>query len=122
MPAAVATAPRTVNLERLNDLIGPNRAVHARILGKFVTSAHTLLDEISAAAELGDTASLGALGHKFKSSSRAIGADALADACAALEAAGKAGDLVACAPHIASVAWHFSAAAPEIEAYLGKQD
>ncbi|MBU0751475.1 MAG: PAS domain S-box protein [Gammaproteobacteria bacterium] len=122
MPGADAPAPRTVNLDRLNDLIGPNRAVHARILGKFVTSARTLLDEISAAAARGDAGGLGALGHKFKSSARAIGADALADACAALETAGKAGDRVACAPHVAAVAWHFSAAAPEIEAYLGEQD
>ncbi|MBA3033014.1 MAG: PAS domain S-box protein [Gammaproteobacteria bacterium] len=116
MPGAATL--RTVQLTRLSDLIGPNPAVHARILNKFIVSSQTLLDEIGAAEKRADTATLGALGHKFKSSARAIGADALADACAALEVAGKGGDVSACSTHAAAIATGFSAAVIEIEAYL----
>ncbi|MDP2810327.1 MAG: PAS domain S-box protein [Rhodocyclaceae bacterium] len=119
VPPAEASA-RVVKLERLNDLIGPNPAVHARILDKFLLSARTQLDEIADAAQRADAAALGALGHKFKSSARAIGADALADACAALEAAGKGGDAATCATLAAAVAGHFAAAVTEIEAYLAE--
>ncbi len=110
----------TVRFERLNDLIGPNPAVHARILTKFAGSARTLLDEIGAAVQQGDVAALGALGHKFKSSARAIGADALADACAALEAAGKGGDAAGCGMQAAAVSRHCAAAVTEIEAYVAE--
>ena len=61
-----SAAAGTVRFERLNDLIGPNPAAHARILTKFIGSARTLLDEIGAAAQQGDAAALGALGHKFE--------------------------------------------------------
>jgi HPt (histidine-containing phosphotransfer) domain-containing protein len=80
-----------------------------------------LLDEIDAAARRGDAAAVGALGHKFKSSARAIGADALADSCGALEAIGKAGDAEACGALAAAVASHFAAAVTEIEAYVAEQ-
>ena len=118
-PAAAAEA-RTVKLERLDALIGPNQQAQARILEKFLAGARLLLDEIGAAAQQGDAAALGALGHKLKSSARAIGADALADACAALEAAGKGADAAAGAEHAAAAAGHFAAASTEIEAYLAE--
>lgn len=111
-------AAGTVNFARLNDLIGPSPAVQARILGKFVASARALIDEIEAARRAGDMAILGAVGHKLKSSARAIGADALADACAALEASGKGNDLAACGGHVEQVAARMHAAAAEITARL----
>jgi signal transduction histidine kinase/CheY-like chemotaxis protein/HPt (histidine-containing phosphotransfer) domain-containing protein len=113
-----SSAVGEVRFERLKEMIGPNPAVQARILGKFVTSARALLDEIDAGMQAGDAAALGALGHKLKSSARAIGADALAAACAALEASGKGGDLAGCGTHAEKVEARLSSTVGEIEAYL----
>lgn len=120
---AVASAPATVtkgsvHFGRLAAMVGEDSAAQARLLKKFLVSARAQLDDMAAAEQGGDAAALGALGHKLKSSARAIGADPLADACATLEAQGKAGDMSGCRDHIAIAAGHLAVAAAEIEAYL----
>ncbi|MDY0013938.1 MAG: ATP-binding protein [Rhodocyclaceae bacterium] len=115
-----STKAAVVCFDRINDLVGSDPAVHARLFGKFVNNGRALLDEIEAAARQDDRAALGKLGHKFKSSARAIGADALADACAALETAGKVGDEAACQAQAREVTNCFMAAAHQIEKRLAK--
>jgi CheY-like chemotaxis protein len=121
-PAVVAalakSSSRVLQRERLNDMVGPNPAMHARFLNKFLAALQTLREEIRVAEQQADIARLGALGHKFKSSARIIGADALADDCAALEAASKTADRVACSVHVAAVTARIAEAADEIAAYL----
>lgn len=51
-----------------------------------------MIAELDAAFADGNLAQVGALGHKLKSSSRTVGANALADLCAGLEQAGKSGN------------------------------
>ena len=54
--------------------------------------ALAIVDEIDTAFTERSAAGIQAAAHKLKSSSRAIGANALADLCERLEAAGKAED------------------------------
>jgi HPt (histidine-containing phosphotransfer) domain-containing protein len=72
-------------------MVGDNREKHLRFLGKFVVSAEGEVRLIELAAASRDCAEIGRLGHKLKSSARAMGADGFADACQTLEAAGKNG-------------------------------
>ncbi|MDP1652537.1 MAG: Hpt domain-containing protein, partial [Rhodocyclaceae bacterium] len=60
-------------------------------------SATTIAAELSAACAAGDAARAGALAHKLKSSARSVGALALGEICAEIEAAGKAGQSAALA-------------------------
>jgi signal transduction histidine kinase/CheY-like chemotaxis protein/HPt (histidine-containing phosphotransfer) domain-containing protein len=119
--ASVPMAAMAVKLDRLNDLIGDNPAGRVRILSKFLLQAHSLLDEINTAVHHGDLAALGMLGHKFKSSARAIGADALADASALLEMAGKGNNLATAATAASEIGLALAVASGEIETYLTKQ-
>ena len=76
----------------LTKIIGDDPKLHRQFLDKFVDQSPAIMSEIQAAFEAGSAKQVGELGHKFKSSSRAIGANALADLCGELEGAGKAGD------------------------------
>jgi len=76
----------------LTQIVGDDPALHKQFLEKFVGPASQTITEIHAAFEAGSAEQIGELGHKLKSSSRTIGANALADLCAELEVAGKADD------------------------------
>lgn len=76
----------------LASLLGGDPALHHKFLKKFITPSQEVITQIDAAHADRNAADLGELGHKLKSSARAVGANALADACAALEAAGRDGD------------------------------
>jgi len=62
------------------------------ILGDFVEPSMAIVKEIDDAFEARDAETIGAAGHKLKSSSRSVGANTLADLCAELEKAGKGED------------------------------
>ncbi|MCK5445061.1 MAG: transporter substrate-binding domain-containing protein [Rhodospirillaceae bacterium] len=81
-----------VNVKALTDMFGEDMGVVKEILGDYVQPSRDIIGEIDAGVEAHDADAVGKAGHKLKSSSRAIGADALADLCAALEQAGKGGD------------------------------
>lgn len=115
-----ASSTRQVHFERLTEIIGPKPALHARILTTFRHSAADLLGELRAAAAGSELATLGALGHKFKSSARTIGADALADACEALEQTASGGNSQACGARVEAVLQHGVVALAEIDAYLAE--
>ncbi|MBI3523456.1 MAG: PAS domain S-box protein [Betaproteobacteria bacterium] len=94
---ASAEAAPVVQISKLAEMVGDDPAVHVRLLAKFLVSARRNMEDIAAARERGAAEELGALGHKFKSAARSMGAEALAQACEALEQQGKAGDMAACA-------------------------
>ncbi len=82
----------TLDVSVLAALVGDGPAVIREFLLDFRGSAATIAAELSAACAAGDAAQVGALAHKLKSSARAVGALALGDRCAELEAAGKANE------------------------------
>lgn len=79
-----------VNPSFLRDTFGDDEEMLKEIFVDYAASAEGILQEIETAYADNDIASVGSCGHKLKSSSRAIGADALADICFELETAGKA--------------------------------
>ena len=76
----------------LRDSFGDDGSLIAEILGDYVQPALDIVAEIDAAYAAHSATSVGAAAHKLKSASRSIGANALADLCERLEAAGKADD------------------------------
>ncbi|MBT4020416.1 MAG: PAS domain S-box protein [Alphaproteobacteria bacterium] len=76
----------------LRETFGDDEELINEILQDFVEPGRSAVAEIDTAFVDRDAAGIGGAAHKLKSSSRSIGADALADLCAALEAAGKADD------------------------------
>lgn len=74
----------------LTQIVGDDPKLHRQFLEKFVDPASQTISEIHAAFDAGSAEQVGELGHKLKSSSRTIGANALADLCEGMEQAGKA--------------------------------
>lgn len=72
-------------------LVGDDPAVLAETLDLFASTARAWQHECARAQESDDRACLARLGHRLKSSARAIGATELADACAALEQSAERG-------------------------------
>ena len=92
-PAAEpAATDAVVNIKALTDMFGEDMDTVKEILGEYVQPSSDIIGEIDAGYEAHDADAVGKAGHKLKSSSRAIGADALADLCFALETAGKGGN------------------------------
>ena len=73
----------------LKNVFGDDEATLKEILQDFIEPSEDIIGEIMAAYEARDAATIGACGHKLKSSSRSIGAHTLADLCADLEKTGK---------------------------------
>lgn len=79
----------------LKSLVGDDPTILASFQDEYCDSARRAVAEIDAACELGQWQKVGDLAHSLKSSSRAIGAMALGEACAILELAGKKQDAAA---------------------------
>jgi HPt (histidine-containing phosphotransfer) domain-containing protein len=75
----------------LRALVGKESATLTAFLSEYLTSTQSQSAQLRTAAQNGDTAAVGAIVHKLKSASRAIGAAALGDLCAELEDAARAG-------------------------------
>jgi PAS domain S-box-containing protein len=84
-----------VDVSVLAALVGDDPATIGEFLTDFRASATGIAAEISAACAAGDAAQAVVLAHKLKSSARSVGALALGELCAELEAAGKAGQSAA---------------------------
>lgn len=74
-------------------LVGDNPEVINEFLQYFRSSATQIAAELQTAYAAGQTAQVGALAHKLKSSALAVGALELGELCAAIEQAGKAGQI-----------------------------
>lgn len=78
-----------IDPEALTRMVGDNRDMHRQLLLKFVETTPVIIQQIHTASSEKRADIVGDLGHKLKSSARAIGANELADVCQALEQAGK---------------------------------
>lgn len=76
----------------LKEMFGDDDETFKEILLDFVEPSLDIVQEIKDGYEARDAQAIGAAGHKLKSSSRAVGANALADLCAELEVVGKGDD------------------------------
>jgi PAS domain S-box-containing protein len=114
----VVTAPSTtkgvVDPKFLRDTFGDDEELINEILQDFVDPARSAVVELEAAFVARDAKAVGAAAHKLKSSSRSIGADALADLCADLEAGGKGDDWAAIETSYPDLAPAFDAVSKEI--------
>ena len=89
-PPEDAMTTTSVDVNVLKALVGDDPAILNEFLHDFSVSAQAIAAELLAACAAGDAAQVGALAHKLKSSARSVGALALGELCAELEAAGKA--------------------------------
>jgi CheY-like chemotaxis protein/HPt (histidine-containing phosphotransfer) domain-containing protein len=93
-------ARKTVKLDTKNVLkpthlresFGDDDTLIKEILLDYVAPTQSIVQEIDIAFEARDAQAISAAAHKLKSSSRSVGANALADLCIDLEKAGKSDD------------------------------
>ncbi len=98
-----APSSHPVDATVLKDLFGDDEETFRQILNDFVEPSSSNVAEVHEAYSQRSAAGIAAAAHKLKSSSRAIGANDLADVCLRLEQAGKAGDweeIDASVPHL----------------------
>jgi len=117
-PAAAGAAPApaagaVLDLEVLKAHVGDDSATQGELLSLFLSSAASQAAELRAAA---DARAAAAIAHKLKSASRSVGAMALGDLCAEIEAAGRSGDRDALARRMPA----FDALLARVEAQIGR--
>jgi two-component system sensor histidine kinase/response regulator len=83
--SAPAESGETMSLSVLAALVDNDPDTMSRLLRIFLDNAASTVAELEAALQAGSLAGLKKLGHRLKSSARAVGAMRLADACLALE-------------------------------------
>ncbi len=74
-----------VNFQTLHSMFGDDRAKYIEFLHKFILQAESIIEDIKLSFEQEDIAQVAFLGHKLKSSARAVGVDSLADLFMSLE-------------------------------------
>jgi len=78
-----------IDLSALKEIFGDDMDTLKEILNEFVEPSQEIVEDIDKAFLEHSAADLAAAAHKLKSSSRAVGANELADICYTLETAGK---------------------------------
>ncbi|MHB1093877.1 PAS domain-containing protein [Thiobacillus sp.] len=96
--ARAVAADRVVDVSVLERIVGSDPAVILEFLNDFRISATTIGAELEAACADRQPARAGQHAHKLKSSARTVGALALGELCAQIEAAGQAGRTETLAP------------------------
>ncbi|MBE0546708.1 MAG: response regulator [Rubrivivax sp.] len=84
-----AQMAEAVDVTVLQALVGDDPAVVREFLADYRTAVRRMATELRAAGVAHDMRQIGAIAHKLKSSSRSVGALALADVCAELENASR---------------------------------
>ncbi|APR05068.1 diguanylate cyclase/phosphodiesterase (GGDEF & EAL domains) with PAS/PAC sensor(s) [Thauera chlorobenzoica] len=90
--AAAPVEEILLDTQALDTLVGGDRQMAAEVLHDYVESLDALAIELEDSFGCGDHAAMGALAHRLKSSSRAVGAQRLAQLCSLLEQTAKAAD------------------------------
>lgn len=80
---------KLVDISVLAALVGDSPEIISDFLQDFQRSAVKIAMELKSAYATGQAAQVGMLAHKLKSSARSVGAQRLAELCAAIEQAGK---------------------------------
>ena len=113
-PMAKETTPKPVDVRVLAALVGDDPNVIKELLQYFRSSTTEIAVELRAAYTDGQTAQVGALAHKLKSSTGSVGALELGELCADIEQAGKAGQIEA----LAALVPRFEVEIAAVDAYL----
>ena len=113
-PPEDAMTTTSVDVNVLKALVGDDPAILNEFLHDFSVSAQAIAAELLAACAAGDAAQVGTLAHKLKSSARSVGALALGELCAELEAAGKAAQ----SGELASLLPRFEAEMADVNGFL----
>jgi CheY-like chemotaxis protein/HPt (histidine-containing phosphotransfer) domain-containing protein len=98
LPMAAPTTPdaapqvAAVDDRAIKDMFGDDADTFKEILVSFVGPSRDIIAEIRSAHDSNDANGIKEAAHKLKSSARSVGANALADTCAALESAGKSAE------------------------------
>lgn len=90
--AVNSNAVDTLNLDILRELVGSDPALLREFLTIWRSSSAPLIEELRQAFQAQDTDTMSSVAHRFKSSSRSIGALPLGDLCADMEMACRAHD------------------------------
>ncbi|MET3999900.1 PAS domain S-box protein [Marinobacterium sp. MBR-109] len=88
----VSNGTEALNLDILRELVGADPALLREFLTIWQSSSAPLIEELRQAFEAQDTGTMSSVAHRFKSSSRSIGALPLGDLCADMEMACRAHD------------------------------
>jgi PAS domain S-box-containing protein len=89
----VCSNPEIIDLSVLAQMFGDNPEKLKKYACRFIDTAQQSMLETEQALAAGDTAKLGAIGHKLKSSASSVGAMGFAALCLALEQYGRADEL-----------------------------
>jgi len=108
--------------EHLRTVCDGDAAFEREVVGSFLDSAGGLMARMATALEAADVPGIRAAAHALKGSSRSIGAPALGDACADLEASVVGGDLSSAARTLDRVQRQYQLLVAELVAHLGSTD
>jgi CheY-like chemotaxis protein/HPt (histidine-containing phosphotransfer) domain-containing protein len=109
-----------VDVSILKGLVGDDEETVCNFLSDYLGSGLAYASELRAAFTAEDIRRIGDISHKFKSSSRSVGALTLGDLCAELENAAKADDRVVLAKMMQEVEATLNAVVNEIDLILAK--
>ncbi|HWH84698.1 MAG TPA: ATP-binding protein [Burkholderiaceae bacterium] len=118
LPPAAPRPPRALDIGVLQALVGDDADVTRDFLTEFRACAREEAAALRAAAAAGDPKGVTAIAHRLKSSSRSVGALALGELCASLEAHGQADAAVPLAPGLTQFEQALAAVEADIEARL----
>jgi HPt (histidine-containing phosphotransfer) domain-containing protein len=102
----------------LRQIVGDDEATVREFLAFFRQTAQQQCTEMSTACAMDDTRTMASIAHKLKSSSRSIGAEALANICAAIEASGSSDDMTAMRAHMVAFDTEWRRVEADIGAHL----
>lgn len=115
----VSHAGPVLDPNALAQYVGDDPALISEFLRDYLESALTASDEINSAAAISDWVTVGAVGHRLKSSSRAVGALPLGECCEGLELAAEKGDERAMKDLLAEFQSHLKIVVGSIRQLLG---
>jgi len=115
---ARSTSTQALDISVLEALVGNDPEIIREFLEEFRNTSLQTAVELQTACQLGLASQAGALGHKLKSSARAVGAIPLGDLCAELEHAGNQNRVGQLAPLLVSFELELSAVKQALDALL----